>query len=116
MTWELIRHIEERPSGTTVEQVVTTIRSAIAERLGGTRHAPRASQRQARNNPPPHHTVRATNWALSAAGATGSLLGILKRSPQADDELTLRRHLKAARQLRTFCEAFISALEDKTRQ
>jgi hypothetical protein len=29
VTWELIRHIEERPSGTTIEQVVSTIRGAI---------------------------------------------------------------------------------------
>jgi hypothetical protein len=31
----------------------------------------------------------------------------------ADDELRLKAHLRAARALRTFCEAFIQALEKR---
>jgi hypothetical protein len=43
---------------------------------------------------------RITSWDPEASG-------------QADDELRLKPHLKAARALRTFCETFISALETR---
>jgi hypothetical protein len=43
---------------------------------------------------------RITNWDAEAVAL-------------ADDQSCLRRHLKAARQLRTFCETFIAALETR---
>jgi hypothetical protein len=119
VTWELIRHIEERPSGTTIEQVVSTIRGAIE---GGWQHC--------------EITQEASSAPTSANGRNGTTpdrthhrqsdqLGTLCRwvnrintwDPEAiaaaDDELRLKRHLKAARQLRTFCEAFIAAIETR---
>jgi hypothetical protein len=55
VTWELIRHIEERPSGTTVEQVGLDDQKCDCDRLGGARDRLRfhAYRRQERSHPAP---------------------------------------------------------------
>jgi hypothetical protein len=98
-----------RPRGTTIEQVVDTIRTAIKsgwqEREKGevTQEAHAAPARaNGRNGTAPHRQsdqlgtlCRCVNklntWDPTAIA-------------EADDELALKRHLKAARALRTFCE------------
>jgi hypothetical protein len=108
---DLIKHIEERPSGTTVQEVVSTIKSAILEGWE-TRSIPEPVN--GKNERSHHHATRQSD-------GLGTLCRWVNRVTtwdpeaiaQADDQLTLRRHLKAARALRTFCEAFISALETR---
>jgi hypothetical protein len=116
VTWELIRHLEERPTGTTIQQVVSTIRSAIESGWQAKNDATRGTgSANGRNGTTPHRTHHRQSDQL------GTLCRWVNRintwDPEAiaaaDDELRLKRHLKAARQLRTFCEAFIAALEDR---
>jgi hypothetical protein len=129
-TWELIRQIEERPRGTTIEEVVDTIRNAITtgwqEREGNQlgngigREPGSVSPSIGRNGNAPSSARPRT-----LSGRQSDQLGNLCRwagritnwDPEAialaDDELCVKRQLKAARQLRTFCEALIRALETR---
>jgi hypothetical protein len=113
VTWELIRHLEERPSGTTVEQVVTTIREAIATGWQE-REAPREPSK-GRNGTSLNRTHHRASDQLGAFFR--SVNKMTSWDPvmiaAADDEPTLRRHLKAARALQAFCSAFIQALEER---
>jgi hypothetical protein len=98
--------------------VVETIKTAIATGW-------QERERQAENQvtPAPAHSRNGT--ALNrASDQLGTLCRWVNRvttwDPEmiamADDELRLKGHLKAARRLRTFCEAFIQALEDRLSQ
>jgi hypothetical protein len=108
VTWELIKHLEERPVGATIQQVVSTIRGAI-ESGWEARSAPSKGR-----NAATHRTHRQSDQL-------GALCRWVNRvtswDPQmiaaADDELRLKAHLKAARQLRAFCEALIQTLEER---
>jgi hypothetical protein len=122
VTWELIRHIEERPRGTTIQQVVNTIRNAIEsgwqerERQAAENEADQqeASPARGRNGTTPHRSQRQSDelgvmcrWVNKVTTWDPEAIAM------ADDELTLKRHLKAARALQTFCETFIQALEHR---
>jgi hypothetical protein len=103
VTWELIRHLEERPSGTTVEQVVSTIRNAIRS---GWQERSAPTPINGKNGATHHRTTRQSDqlatlsrWVNRVTSWDPVMIA------QADDELTLKRHLKAARRLRRFCEA-----------
>jgi hypothetical protein len=131
-TWELIRQIEERPRGTTIEEVVTTIRNAISD---GWQERERRQSAESTNPEPTSlsspstgvfttsHSTNGTTKDRRLATRQSDQLGNLCRwagritswDPEAiamaDDELCLKRRLKAARQLRTFCEALITTIE-----
>jgi hypothetical protein len=137
-TWELIRQIEQRPRGTTIEEVVSTIRNAISD---GWQERERQSAKSTNQEPTSTESssaesssagVFATSRSTSHNGTTKDQRLAARQSDQlgnlcrwanritnwdpaaiamADDELCLKRRLKAARQLRTFCEALIRALE-----
>jgi hypothetical protein len=135
--WELVKRIEERPRGTTIEEVVSTIRNAISD--GWQERTERQSAKSTNQEPTSAEptsaespsagifaTSRSTNGTTKdrrLATRQSDQLGNLCRwagritswDPEAiamaDDELCLKRRLKAARQLRTFCEALIRALE-----
>jgi hypothetical protein len=116
VTWELIRHIEERPSGTTVEQVVSTIRNAIATgwEQRDTRSAPTPTNG---GTTPPRIQHRASDELGTLCRWSNRITSWDPQAiAEADDELRLKRHLKAARQLRAFCEAFIAAIEVRLSQ
>jgi hypothetical protein len=130
-SWELIRAIEERPRGTTIEEVVATIRNAIAdgwhERAERqttpsevTRETRSASSR-ASSTAPAEHRNGTTSHQTRQSDQLGNLCRwagrITNWDPEAialaDDELCVKRQLKAARQLRTFCDGLIQALETR---
>jgi hypothetical protein len=126
-TWELIRHIEERPDGTTIQETVTAIRDAIA--IGWQAHTETPLEADKVEPPEPSHdaSVDRNGSTPSSHSRTspraGGPLGTFSRWANkltswdpaaiaaADDELCMKRHLKAARQLRMFCDAFIQAIE-----
>lgn len=121
-TWELIRQIRKEPDASIIQEVVDSIKEAITsgwqERRrqpeggevpepnstpsrNGIRRAPRPSERQSDEL---RNFCRWTNkihvWDPEAIVA-------------ADDELALKRRLKAARQLKAFCQTLIEAIEDR---
>jgi hypothetical protein len=116
VTWELIRHIEERPSGTTVEQVVSTIRNAIA--TGWEQRDTRSAPTGGKNGATPHRIQHRASDELGTLCRWSNRINSWDPTAiaEADDELRLKRHLKAARQLRAFCEAFIAAIEVRLSQ
>jgi hypothetical protein len=107
VVWSLIKEIEERPSGKTVQEVVTTIRGAIEARVAGKE---RCNERAA----PANGKYGTNGHRHRQSDVLGTLCRWSNRinswDPEAiaaaDDELALKRHLKAARVLRTFSEAF----------
>jgi hypothetical protein len=119
--WELIKKIEARPNGKTIQEVVTTIRDAIEigweeqESEVTRRDSCSASSSNGRNRTTPHRTQQRQSdelgtlcrWANRIANWDVESIAL------ADDESRIKSHLKAARQLRTFCEAFIAALETR---
>jgi hypothetical protein len=124
VSWELIRTIQERPTGYTIQEVVTTIREAI-EAGWQTREQAQAAEpgettttAQSRNGTrkTPHHAPQRRD-----SDALGNLCRwagrIAAMDPEVivagDDERVLRRHLKAARQVLTFCEALIRGIETR---
>jgi hypothetical protein len=124
-TWELIRRIEQRPAGTTIEAVVDSIKEAIAS--GWEERAVTATDTNSRELNPVCHggstaqtgVTRTRRILERQSDQLGNLCRwagrITNWDPEAialgDDKYTLERHLKSARQLRTFCEALIAALE-----
>jgi hypothetical protein len=133
--WELIKHVEERPRGSTIEAVVDTIRNAITD--GWQERTERQSAGSTNQEPvsaetpsvgalatESHSTNGSTKDRRLAARQSDQLANfsrwagrITNWDPEvialADDELCLKRRLKAARQLRTFCESLIRALEGR---
>jgi hypothetical protein len=123
--WELVRHLEERPSGKTIEETVSVIKEAIASgwRERGTAEKgtrPPAAASESRGHGRNGTTSQGTSHQRSS-DQLGNLCRWCNRvttwDPEAialaDDELRLKAHLKAVRQLRTFCETFIQALETR---
>jgi hypothetical protein len=120
--WELVKSIEERPSGRTIEEVVETIRGAIKDgwqaRDGATQESVPVTS-GSRNGTSPHRAHGcAHHRASNQLAALGRWINRVNSwDPEAialaDDELRLKAHLKAARTLRTFCDAFIEALENR---
>jgi hypothetical protein len=126
-TWELIRHIEERPNGTTIQETVTAIRDAIA--TGWQERTEKPLEAEKVETPEPSHDASVDRNGSTPSShsrtspRTGGPLGTFSRWANkltswdpaaiaaADDELCMKRHLKAARQLRMFCDAFIQAIE-----
>jgi hypothetical protein len=114
VTWELIRRIEERPAGTTIETVVDRINGAISDGW-----EQRDNPRQTNGSTPaakPHRSRRAAERPSDRLGsfckwATQVNLWDPECLAQTDDPLCARRHLTACRQVRTFCDCFIAALE-----
>jgi hypothetical protein len=115
VTWELIRHIEQRPSGTTIQEVVSTIRGAIesgwqdrerqvtqSEATREASHAP--STVNSRNGTTKHRTVHRQSDQLGNLSHWANLVNTWNPAAieMADDELCLKCRLKAARQLKTF--------------
>jgi hypothetical protein len=124
-TWELIRRIEQRPAGTTIEAVVASIKEAIAD--GWEERAVTATDTNSREPNPVCH-----GGSTAQTGVTRTRRILERRSDQlgnfcrwanrintwdpeaialADDDLCLKRRLKTARQLRTFCETLIQVIE-----
>jgi hypothetical protein len=111
--WELIRRIKAEPDAAVIKEVVETIKSAVA--TGWEEREATQETTPGRNGRSHHRTLHRQSDGL------GTLCRWVNRVntwdpiaiAAADDELTLRRHLKAARALRTFCEAFIKALETR---
>ena len=108
VTWELIRAMEGRPRGTTIEQVVGTIQHAIEsgweERTTGSSSARRNGHSAERRSDELGAFVR---WARRTD--TWDPEAIVA----ADDELCLQRRLHAATQLKLFCEELIRAIENR---
>jgi hypothetical protein len=108
--WELIRHIQARPSGTTVQQVVSTIREAIStgwqerEKQVASERAPSGSKNATTQYRQSDQLGTLCRWVNRITSWDPIAVAL------ADDELRLKRHLKAARELKTFCEAFICAI------
>jgi hypothetical protein len=123
--WEWIRHVEKRPSGTTVQEVVGAIRGAIE-----------AGWRERGNPVASEPESKAKEETASSAGRSGTTqpsrthrasdtLGNFCRwshrveswDPEAivlgDDEVCLKRRLQATLALKTFCETLIAAIEER---
>jgi hypothetical protein len=124
--WELIKQIESRPSGTTIQEVVSTIRNAIesgwqerGRQVAENEDTQEASSAQTRghgkNGTTPHRAHGRASNQLAALSRWVNRVNTWDPDAiaLADDELRLKAHLKAARALRTFCEAFIQALESR---
>jgi hypothetical protein len=125
VSWELIRTIQERPTGTTIQEVVARIRTAIeagwqareqarpAEPSGETTTT--AQGRNGTRKTPHHAPQRRDSDALGNLCRWAGRISTM--DPEVivagDDESTLRRHLKAARQLKTFCESLICGIETR---
>ena len=114
VTWELIRRIEERPTGITIQTVVDRIKGAILDgweerdnpgQINGS--APRAKTGRSRRLPerPSDRLASFCRWAAQVH------LWDPESIAATDDALCAQRHLKVTRQLRTFCDSFITALE-----
>jgi hypothetical protein len=108
--WELVRRIKAEPDAAVIKEVVTTIRSAIET---GWRDREQSSSANGK-----HGTNGQRHRASDQLGNLSRWVNRItswdpKAIAQADDELTLRRHLKAAHALQIFCEAFIQALETR---
>jgi hypothetical protein len=119
VTWELIKRIEERPAGITIQKVVARIKEAIAsgweERNSTVADTDPAGRNEAA-------TVRPGRSRRLPERQSDRLASFCKWAAQVhlwdpesiaatDDPLCARRHLKVTRQLRTFCDHFIVALE-----
>jgi hypothetical protein len=118
LAWQLCRKIKQEPDTAIIEEVVETIKAAIAtgwqereKQVLENEAATEASPAPDRNGTTPHRqgnelaalsrwVNRVTTWDPTAIAL-------------ADDELRLKAHLRAARQLRTFCDSFIEALETR---
>jgi hypothetical protein len=108
--WELVRRIKAEPDAAVIKEVVTTIRSAIETGWRDREQSSSANGKHGTNGQRQRQSDalgnlcrwsnRITSWDPAAIA-------------QADDELRLKRHLKAAHALRTFCDAFIQALETR---
>jgi hypothetical protein len=125
-TWELIRQIKPQPDGTTIQEVVDSIKNAIAtgwqERAEKQLEDGRAESLAPCHDPPPNRNGNASSRPRTLQRASDQLGNLCRWANRitnwdpeaiamADDELCVKRRLKAARQLRTFCEALIRALE-----
>ena len=124
-TWELIRRIEQRPAGTTIETVVGAIKEAIS--CGWEERATAATDTNSREPAPicrngsttRSETTRTRRIPERRSDQLGNFCRWANRVNTwdaeaialADDELCLKRHLKTARQLRTFCETLIQVIE-----
>jgi hypothetical protein len=130
--WQLVRQIEERPRGTTIEEVVDTIRNAISDGWRERAERPSAANQEPVSLSPvtsaapasANHNGTTKDRRLAAARQSDQLGNLCRWAGRitnwdpeaialADDELCVKRQLKAARQLRTFCEALIRALETR---
>ncbi len=127
--WELIRRIEERPAGTTIEALVGAIKNAITD--GWEERAAAAAVTDTNNRAPDpvrrdgstllDETTRSRHFLQRQSNELGNFSRWANRvntwDPKAialaDDELCLKRHLKTVRQLRIFCETLIQALETR---
>jgi hypothetical protein len=131
-TWELIRQIRRQPDASIIQEVVDLLKDAIAtgwqERQRQQEGAPVGSIEVPDPNSTPslspgrNGIKRATRiGAVRQSDQLGSLCRWANKinswDPEAiaaaDDELALKRRLKAARQLRAFCETLIDAIEDR---
>jgi hypothetical protein len=120
--WELVKSIEERPSGRTIEEVVETIRGAIQDGWQARGDATQESvpvPSGSRNGTSLHRAHGCAHHRQSdlLAGLSRWVNRVTTWDPtaiaQADDELRLKAHLRAARQLQAFCAEFIQALESR---
>jgi hypothetical protein len=125
--WQLVREIEEHPNGKTIQETVTAIKDAIAagwqERTETPLEADKVETLEPCHDARADHNGPARSHRSRTAPRSGDQLASLCRLGNrvtswdsaaiagADDELCAKRHLRAARQLKTFCEALIAALE-----
>lgn len=110
--WELIRRIEETPNAPRVKHIVAQVQDAIEDgwqkrglsMLNGNQNRAESKTRRI--------SLRASNQ-LGTLSRWANKVNTWdpKAIAAADDELTLKRHLKAARSLYRFCEEFITAIE-----
>jgi hypothetical protein len=127
--WELIKHVEERPRGTTIEEVVDTIRNAIT--AGWEERTERQSARSPNQEPTSAETPSAgalateshsTNGTTKAARQSDELATFSRWANRVgnwsaetivagDDTPCLKRRLMAATQLKNFCENLITTIE-----
>jgi hypothetical protein len=126
-TWTLVRCLEERPSGKTVEETVSVIKEAIAsgwqereERPSGT--MPSATldasvSGQNGNRRHGHGTSPQPRMSDLLAGLVRWSHRVAEWDPEAivagDDEICLARHMQAARTLNTFCVGLITACNER---
>jgi hypothetical protein len=135
--WELVKRIKPHPHGKDIEEVVNVIREAITagweQRIETLENGADPLSHEQSARPSPDSSPLPAGQALSAnrsgpirrhtAPRESDLLGAFFRWAArintwdaesialSDDKNTRERHLKAARQIRTFCETFISTLE-----
>jgi hypothetical protein len=115
-SWELIRAIEERPRGTTIEKVVTTIRNAIAggwQELAPGHELPSARNGNSSERRP--RTLQRESGPLGAFSRWGTRLNSWdpKSIALGDDKYTLERHLEVATQIQNFCAELIGAIKEQ---
>ena len=125
-TWELIRRIEERPVGTTIQTVVERIKEAISdgwqernatdvdsqasdpgESNGSTARNETTTRSRRIAERKSDQLATFCRWTNTVANWDVEVLAL------CDDRLCLERHLRSARKLKTFCELFIAALEGR---
>ena len=126
-TWELIRALKKEPDANIIQEVVDWLKDAIATGWQERESALQGAKSQESHSTPDSSTARGTGKSRARrtlrrrSDELGSLCRWATRISTwdaeaialADDELCLKRRLKAARQLRTFCETLIQAIEGR---
>jgi hypothetical protein len=126
-TWELIRALKKEPDASIIQEVVDSIKEAIQSGWQERQRQLEGGEIPESNSAPPLSPGRNGNSSSrpQTLQRQSDQLGALCRwacrinswdpaaIAAADDELCLKRRLKAARQLKTFCETLIEAIEGR---
>jgi hypothetical protein len=138
-TWELVKVLEERPSGRTISQTVGMNRLATEEGWQEREHVTSETQSRGGGGTAPISSRRnGTPGSQNGDGRNGRgtshqprmsglLQGLVRWAAKveawnaeaivaADDEICLERHMRAARTLNQFCVALITACNERRSQ
>jgi hypothetical protein len=122
--WQVIKAIEERPTGKTIADTVATIRAAIDEGWRTREQAPITSQtaprRQSGDRRNAHRVSHQPRMSDLLAGLVKWSNRVANWNAEAiivaDDEICLERHLRAARVLNEFCVSIMVACNERKTQ
>jgi hypothetical protein len=125
--WELVKRIEERPSGVTIAETVATIRGAIEAGWQARESSEPAAQTTEgasvhgrngdRRNGAIHGASRQPRMSDLLAALCRWARRVAEWDPEAivagDDSICMERHLNAARTINKFCTSIIVACNER---